>query len=164
MKDAIKSWLRRSAKTFRLTFSLSGRASRADVLGWGASLILLDLILSIIARQTLSGTSLRWALLTIPAVIVIPSFALFARRMQDLNLSAWWSLPVVVLALQNLALNVITVSVGWSARASMEAVTRYMDWPLFPAFAIACIAMACLPGTRGSNRFGLDPRNLPTPA
>lgn len=164
MKNAVKIWLGRSLKTLRLAFTPSGRASRSEVLGWAASIILLDLILTAIARQAVSGVPLKWSLVIVPAVIVVPSFALFARRMHDLNLNGWWSLPLLALAAQNLLLDIVTLTVGWGARSTVEAVTRYIDWPLFPAFGIACIAMACLPGTRGSNRFGPDPRHLPTPA
>ncbi|WP_165912069.1 DUF805 domain-containing protein [Novosphingobium sp. PhB165] len=160
----MKTWLRYGTRALRLTFSAAGRASRAEVLACGVSLILLNLLLSGTASLFLSGDALKWARLGIPALIVLPCFALFVRRAHDLNFSGLWTLPIPILALQNLSLDLVTLSAGWDARGSVEAVTRYLDWLLFPAFALVCLALVCIPGTRGTNRFGPDPRAITPPA
>lgn len=164
MKETLRTWLHHSARAVRFAFVGQGRASRAEVLAWAAALILLDFALSAAASAALSGVALKWALLAMRTVIVLPSFALFIRRMHDLGLSGWWSLPIALLAIQNLVLEIVTLAIGWSVRSGVEAVTRYLDWLLFPAFALACIAMVCIPGSRRRNRFGPDPRSAAAPA
>ena len=64
--------------------------------------------------------------------IVIPSIALFVRRLHDINQTGWIYLGLVV--------------------ASVIPVIGFIA-------SIAMIVIACIPGTKGPNKYGPDPLN-----
>ena len=73
-----------------------------------------------------------WAIATL-----IPTVSLSVRRLHDRAMSGWWYLAFVLLAL---------------------AIT-FADVPLGGfILAVAYLAVMSLPGTRGDNRYGADPR------
>ncbi|MEZ6002416.1 DUF805 domain-containing protein [Hyphomonas sp.] len=64
--------------------------------------------------------------------IVIPSIALFVRRLHDINQTGWIYLGLVI--------------------ASVIPVIGFIA-------SIAMIVIACIPGTKGPNKYGPDPLN-----
>lgn len=64
--------------------------------------------------------------------VLIPSIALTVRRLHDRDMSGWWYLGFIVLG--------AIPFVGWIAN-------------------IAFLVITLLPGTRGPNRFGEDPKD-----
>jgi len=64
--------------------------------------------------------------------IIIPSIALFVRRLHDINQTGWIYLGIVV--------------------ASFIPVIGLIA-------SIASIVIACIPGTNGPNKYGPDPKN-----
>ncbi|WP_448658805.1 DUF805 domain-containing protein [Sphingomonas sp. CJ99] len=64
--------------------------------------------------------------------VIIPSIAVQVRRLHDQNLSGWWVLAAYVLS--NVPFVGFLVSIAW-------------------------LVVLCLPGTRGPNRFGPDPKD-----
>jgi len=70
-------------------------------------------------------------------IIVIPVLAALARRLHDLDLSAWWVLFYFAPA----------VIVGDAHRMDLVRYATLLD-------ILAVIVMGLVPGTRGDNRFG----------
>ncbi|WP_395395061.1 DUF805 domain-containing protein [Novosphingobium sp. BL-8A] len=161
MKNLLNTWRRLAAQTLRRTFTTSGRAARSELIAWFVLVLLANIVLGGIASLAVSGAQLEWARLAIALVAVVPGVALLARRMHDIGFRGWWSLPIVLVAIQNVALDVIARTAGWEARAAIEAITRYLDWLLFPAFGLAYLLLLLAPGTKGANGYGPDPRAVP---
>lgn len=167
MKDKIRSWLHLALQTLLGTFSLQGRSTRSEVIGWFVLVTLLNAVLLALASLLLSGAALAWTQIAVPAATTLPAFALLVRRMHDIGLRGWWSLPLIIVGFKNLALDAISQTAGWGLRGNIEAVTRYLDWALLPAFAFVYLLVLVAPGTSGGNRFGPNPRlastNAPPP-
>ena len=64
--------------------------------------------------------------------IIIPTYALFARRLHDINLTAWLILAFIV--------------------ASLIPIVSLLA-------SIGQIVVGCIPGTKGANKYGDDPKN-----
>lgn len=93
------------------------------------------------------------------ALLFVPVFAIFARRLHDLDLSARGliiMLPMLAPYLYEIASLILSAGLdgafmppetpGWLATMSV------ISWLIFFAFVVA-------PGTRGPNSFGPDPRD-----
>ena len=158
MKNALNIWRKFLAQTLRQSFTLSGRATRGELISWLILILLVTTVFGAIASFAVSGAELEWTRLAITLIAALPGFALLARRMHDIGLRGWWSLPIVLVAIQNVALDIVARIAGWEARGSIEAVTRYLDWVLFPAFGIAYLLLLLAPGTKGTNGYGPDPK------
>jgi len=70
-----------------------------------------------------------------------PVIAIYAKRLHDLNLSAWWLL----------LLPAVTFAAGTSGLDGVNVV----------AYCLLLLALGFLPGSNGPNRFGEDPRARP---
>jgi uncharacterized membrane protein YhaH (DUF805 family) len=70
-----------------------------------------------------------------------PVIAIYAKRLHDQNLSAWWLL----------LLPAVTFVAGTSG----------LDGVIAVAYCLLLVALGFLPGTNGPNRFGEDPRARP---
>lgn len=104
------------------------------------------------------------------AVCALPNYAVLSRRLHDSNKSALW---MALLLPDILALMVVFLSAGQVVRLSMsgmaqpEMIEAAMSAAggslLVNILAILCrlalFIMTLLPGTRGPNRFGPDPRD-----
>jgi len=99
----------------------SGRASRSEYWWWALVSLIVGIVINIIT-STGTTTNASGAAVTGPGAIVglilaviwglgtiVPSLALLARRLHDVNLSAWLILLVLVPFLGGLALLVMTI-------------------------------------------------------
>ena len=90
----------------------------------------------------------------IDLVVLIPFFALFGRRLHDINRSAWWTLalPPVVAAniYDELRVNFHAYDAAWPELGMWKLLLLI---PLLLAFAVIL-----QPGDVGPNRYGPDPR------
>jgi uncharacterized membrane protein YhaH (DUF805 family) len=94
--------------------------------------------------------SMMWLGVLLRLVYVIPMFALFVRRLHDQNRSGWWGLLLPLALLLSIPGN-----------SAFDGIIPQTPSPYGIALEIVCIAVLVLfllPGTVGSNRFGLDPR------
>ena len=127
----------------------SGRSRRSEVFYYWIASLLVSTVLDY-AVETVASLYAAIAFETaLHFVLTIPLFALFARRLHDLDRSGWWVLLMgLLLALQQI--------IPWL--------------PIFPdrpnliisapsIFYLTALLFLCLmPGTSGVNRYGLDPR------
>lgn len=118
------------------SFNFRERATRRESAAW----LLVNACLFVLFRATDRFTGLAFKSATVtPAgvfvgLILLPTITISARRLRDLNLSGLLALPVLV-------------GVGFALWASLGA------------FLVAPLLFILLPGTRGANRFGPDPRD-----
>ncbi|MBT2550362.1 DUF805 domain-containing protein [Arthrobacter sp. ISL-65] len=110
---------------FKKYATFSGRASRSEYWWWALAALVIDIIINIItavggatgATVAANGTAVPgpgavvgYVLLGIWALgTIVPSLALTARRLHDVNLSGWLVLLVLVPFLGALALLVLTI-------------------------------------------------------
>lgn len=93
-------------------------------------------------------------------LLLLPIFALFARRLHDANVSGWWTL----LLPPTMALGVYS-SARFVFFDPLNGASTLPDLPLWASlfqisgvlFFLAFILV--VPGTEGPNRFGPDPRS-----
>ena len=91
-------------------------------------------------RDEATRSALSW-LGHISLALSWPVIAIYAKRLHDLNLSAWWLL----------LLPAVTFVAGTSGLDGVNAV----------AYCLLLVAFGFLPGSNGPNRFGEDPRARP---
>ena len=135
--------------------SLYGRVSRQEFwLGYVGIVVVALILVQVLpypsgALYFISGDAPRdeaWrsALLWVgwPEIISLaltwPVIAIFAKRLHDLNLSAWWLLLVPA----------VTFIAGMSELTRLHIV----------AYGLLLVLLGFLPGSAGPNRFGEDPR------
>lgn len=99
-----------------------------------------------------SGGLLTWIFWLLA---LVPNVAVQVRRLHDSDRSGWWVLLPIAPFLFTLALGVIAVA---SHSLTMMLVTA-LSWLLSFGGIIWLIILLCLDGTRGVNRFGIDPRD-----
>ena len=106
---------------FKKYATFSGRASRSEYWWWALVSFIVGIIINIITNTGMTTTPSGAAVLGPGAVVgiilaviwglatIVPSLALLARRLHDVNLSAWLILIVLVPFLGGLALLVMTI-------------------------------------------------------
>ena len=94
-------------------------------------------------RDEATRSALSWLgwLGLISLALSWPVIAIYAKRLHDLNLSAWWLL----------LLPAVTFVAGTSGLDGVNVV----------AYCLLLLALGFLPGSNGPNRFGEDPRARP---
>lgn len=102
-------------------------------------------------------------------VFVLPWLAVLARRLHDIGQTAWWMLLLApgalwpFLAGQNMVGAISRTDGGEGAAAGAAIVQAFAQSMLILLVAGACslglFVMTLLPGTRGPNRHGADPRD-----
>lgn len=103
------------ARFFQKYATFTGRASRSEYWWWVLANFIIGIVLGVIAVAI--GTrilTLIWDL-----VILVPTFALGARRLHDTNRSGWWQLLLIIPIV-----GWIILIVWWASRERPEGV-RY---------------------------------------
>jgi uncharacterized membrane protein YhaH (DUF805 family) len=131
--------------------SFRGRISRQEFwLGYAGAVILILLV-----GRSLEGVSLyllrpagrpwfrdeldlaiQLPMLLVAGMLIWPMISIYAKRLHDMNVSAWWLLvlPAITIAAELTSLD------GWHLATWAQV-----------------LVLGFLPGSRGSNRFGADP-------
>jgi uncharacterized membrane protein YhaH (DUF805 family) len=138
----------------RLLFSFSGRLSR---LRYFLLSLVTAALASAAAAVVMIGVFAHGARVSEPAMIAcaailvavsIIGLSLTVRRLHDLDLAGWWVLAI------------------WIAPAAVEgALYQLADSPKLASTLSGALTLAIglwlwfMPGTRGANRFGPDPRS-----
>lgn len=114
LKQAVERFFKKYA-------TFSGRASRSEYWWWALVSFIVGMIINIITSTGMTTTTSGAATVGPSAVVgiilavvwglatIVPSLALLARRLHDVNLSAWLILVVLVPFLGGLALLVMTI-------------------------------------------------------
>ncbi|HEY0312199.1 MAG TPA: DUF805 domain-containing protein [Allosphingosinicella sp.] len=141
-------------RTVSRTFVVAGRSRRSEFgYYWIASTLVGG------AARLSVGPHLGWpssAMVpdAINLVVIVPFFALFARRLHDQGRSAWWALALPPLVAANiydhLRVNFHAYDAAWPELSMWELIL------LIPA--IGSVAVMFIPGDVGPNRYGHDPR------
>jgi len=160
----------------------SGRASRAEYWLFGLvqmvvyGLLILFGVLSLAGVRddpaaAIGGVVLFIGLAFLLAIgLLIPNLALLARRMHDINISAWWMGLMVPGYLAQWSNFKTAYQTFQAARGGAD--TEIMQQALASSIAtntilgliaacsgLALFIMVLIPGNRGSNRYGNDPKD-----
>ena len=174
-------WAMRPLKKYA---TFSGRASRAEFWWFFLFLVLVWVVFYATMFGTLFGARnagtppsagfmgalgvAGFLLILFWLAMLIPSIAVGVRRLHDTDRSGWWlggfyllyGLYIVMLlgSMGSLMGGAMTGAAPNPAQVSggMFAATMVLGLVMF-VYAIALFVFYCLPGTRGSNRFGPDP-------
>ena len=112
------------SRGFSNYFTFSVRATRAENWWWVLFTVLADVILSIV--DILAGTynaAISGGLLSrlFGLAVLIPSIALGARRLHDINRSGWWQL----MYLASILIVPFVVLIGWAIKPSDRGPNKY---------------------------------------
>lgn len=100
--------------------------------------------------------------------LILPHYAVLARRLHDIDKSAWWMLLLAPGFVTPFLISGSLVGAALGAgtdptAAAADIVAAVMGSVLFVILSGVCnmilFVMTLLPGTRGENRFGPDPRD-----
>lgn len=140
--------------------SFKGRATRADFnLRYALVMLIGRMIAAAIDYMMVGGDIMAlanggFASTLFNLLIIVPTFALVARRLQDMNLSGWWQLSAhgmvaVAVAVPFILYGLMLDGIGMTMALSVVGViTLYL---------VFWVALSCVRGTRGPNKFGDDP-------
>lgn len=143
--------------TLRSAFAFSGRSTRTEIVIYYLGCLFLSMLASLFLLVVPDYEARRLANKGIEIALVLPAIALFARRMHDQARTGWWALLPVAVYTYSTALGFLASAQGTASRIAFEKAIRQLD--LIPFFAtLAVLALIAMPGTRGPNRFGDDPR------
>jgi uncharacterized membrane protein YhaH (DUF805 family) len=127
----------------------SGRSRRSEVFYYWIASLLVAQVLNYAVRTVASIYGALYFETALNLVLTIPLFALYARRLHDLDRSGWWMLLIgLILAFDRI----------------LPLLPFFPDGPDLVIFGpgvlylLALLFFGLMPGTRGGNRYGLDPR------
>ena len=141
----------------RRTLAFAGRSSRSELIAYLFASLLVSVPVSFVTGLLLPHDQHRLIMNGLTVLLAVPLPALLVRRLHDSGRSgAWVWLAVLVFAVW-LARTVIAYTLGMGARLSFDSWTWLLDWLVILA-NLTSVLLALLPGTKGPNRFGADPR------
>lgn len=85
--------------------------------------------------------------------ILIPNISVAVRRLHDIDRSGWWILAPALPYIIGFILGIAGAASGQFVVAALGGIVMLVGFLL----AITLLVFYCLPGTRGTNRFGPDP-------
>jgi uncharacterized membrane protein YhaH (DUF805 family) len=143
------------------TFNFTGRARRTEAAYWWLT-VAVAMLVGVLAAVALPAAAQLPAVYAMAALFGIPSVALFVRRVHDQDRTGWWALLLLVSFVLGHALNMLETDKSFSAAVDDLAIEtlRWSDYGL----TFAVLVLYVLPGSKGPNRYGPDPResNVPT--
>ena len=124
--------------------NFSGRAARREMFAWN-----LFVLFSIIPAYILGAVAyIRWPFVMMVCIFALPSVVLSMRRLQDTGLPGWLScISITIVALLALSPQVLPYE------RSVE-----FQFLILPIALVWATAVYLLPGVKGINRYGTDPR------
>jgi uncharacterized membrane protein YhaH (DUF805 family) len=140
-----------------LCLSFAGRSSRAELaVTFIAAMVFVPLgTMALLLARVPTGS---WSILALNLASMVPFPALLTRRLHDQARSGWLILPALFGFSLWLLRSVTAAAQGIDSRIALDRWIWPLDWIAIAA-NMAMIALLVLPGTRGPNRFGPDPRD-----
>lgn len=149
---------RRLRHTLARTLDFGGRATRIELFGFLVASQIVGAVVTALASWAAPEPIARWVAFAVSFAVLIPAPALLARRFHDFGWSARWGGVLLAIAAENLAYGLMHLLFGWNVRAAVEGVLAYVDWVLFLPATVLFVMLLAMPGSKGANRFGPDPR------
>ena len=143
-------------RTIRDVADLSGRSRRTEVGYYWIASSLVQALVTFVVASPLSGMGPAIASDVVGLILAVPFFALFARRLHDMNQSGWWALVLPLAILISLPRRIAELTPKGALAYGGHGFTWFGSVGL--VLMIALFAMTITPGTIGPNRFGADPR------
>ena len=147
----------RSLLAVRRSLDFAGRSSRSELIAYLFASLLVSVPVSFVTGLVLLHDPHWLTMNALTVLLALPVPALLVRRLHDSGRSgAWVWLAVLVFAVW-LTRTIISLRLGLDARRSFDSWTWLIDWLVIVA-NLATVLLALLPGTKGLNRYGADPR------
>lgn len=147
----------RLSRTIRASLDRSGRSDVAELTHYVLCVVLFHLAVGLVLMLALDAPAQAIARDVFLVIYFIPVPALMIRRLRDQERSAAW----VWLAVPGMALWLARKVLALVPEPAMPFGIDQIAWPLdwFGGLAnLVLIVLLLLPGTKGPNRFGPDPR------
>jgi len=137
----------------RLLFSDEGRISRRDFWRFG----LVALALAVVAILLAGPRRMVLAHAAYGIVMLYPSYCVFAKRLQDIDMSGLWAVVIVAIAAGDLVGGLGGIH-GLLGHPAVPAWGR-TGWSALSNANIAVVfaGLGVIPGTAGANRYGPMP-------
>ncbi len=145
-------------QVLRRTFALAGRATRGELISYLFASLLLSVPVSFVTGLVLNHDAHMLAGNAVTLLLALPVPALLVRRFHDSGRSGAWVWLAVLSFTVWLARTAISAAWGMNARLSVDGWTWLVDWAVIIA-NLATIMLAMLPGTKGPNSYGPNPRD-----
>ena len=130
---------------FRKYADFSGRAQRSEFWWW--------ILFSVLAILIITFTSFGFLTLIFSLVAFLPSIAVTARRLHDIDKSGWWQIMYLVPLVLVMLSALISSSQG---NAFFGLIAGNLGLAFFASIIVLIVWLATK-GTHGNNRFGTDP-------
>ncbi len=138
---------------FRKYADFSGRAQRSEFWWWYLFSLLANLIFGILDTALFGIESLGVFGLIFDLIILLPSIAVAARRLHDIDKSGWWQIMYLV----PLVLVMLSALIGSSQDSAFFSLVAIISGLAFFIAIIVLIVWHATKGTQGDNSFGPDP-------
>ncbi|MBS0477448.1 MAG: DUF805 domain-containing protein [Proteobacteria bacterium] len=143
-------------KILRQTASFGGRSTRAElIVGLIAALVLARV--AVLLAELAAPNGNPWPAIVLQVIAALPLPALIVRRLHDHSRSGWWIMPALFAFTLAIARSIVAATQGFEARIALDRVIWPLDWIAIVG-NVAMLVLLVLPGTKGPNRFGPDPR------
>lgn len=145
-------------RTITGVVDFAGRSRRTELICYWIAAALLEAVIRFIGSVVLPWKASLVVGLILQIMLAIPIFALFARRLHDQDRSAWWALILPVMLGLNVLQSLRFIALDSEKLPSIpEPGLAFVLW-IGPPLVLAVLILSFLPGTKGENRFGQDPR------
>lgn len=144
-------------RSVRQSCMFAGRATRSELIAYLFATLLISVPVSFVTGLTLTHGAHLLTANVLTVLLALPLPALLVRRLNDSGRrGAWVWLAVFGFAVW-LARTLISARYGLSGRLDFDRWTWLLDWGLILANLVS-VLLALLPGSKGANRFGPNPR------
>jgi uncharacterized membrane protein YhaH (DUF805 family) len=144
-------------RTLRDSFTFTGRATRSEFASFVLAAVLLAAGVSFTTGLALPYETRNLIGNVLAVLLAIPAPALLIRRFHDQDRTGRWVLLAVFAFAFWAVRAAVSQVLGYDARMTLDTWIWPLDW-LITLANIATILLIILPGTKGLNRFGPDPR------
>lgn len=143
------SYVKLPLETIRNTFRFSGRSQRTEMIVYFLFSILLNGVTAILLFPSISRRTALLAIGLLGIAYYVPMIALYVRRLHDFNFSGWWLVVLLAASVSSVLIGAGLFGLNLPDQiATVLRVVAGLGW--WAAFLI--------PGTKGENRFGENPR------